>query len=172
MTLNHIERIGKLRALVRAVGGRIDTRKKFHKLVYLLQQKGEDFGEDYSFYDYGPYSPTLAADLELASDQQIGAIEAKESHSVGYRKYHYVLPTGMNEWWGTEIPLSTEAVGLATELSQEDSRLLEVLGTIVYLDRRHYKERALRDKLQELKPKLSDFFEKAFDLAKKHFGVS
>ena len=44
-----IDRIPKLQALVKLLGNRVKSKKKLHKLIYLLQQVGEDFGYKYVY---------------------------------------------------------------------------------------------------------------------------
>jgi hypothetical protein len=60
-----------------------EGRKKFQKLIYLLQQPpfGKDLGYRYNLYIHGPYSPDLAADgYAIAGDRQ------RFQHLV--RRYH------------------------------------------------------------------------------------
>jgi hypothetical protein len=53
--------------------GHFDGRKKFQKLIYLLQQPpfGKDLGYRYNLYIHGPYSPDLAADGYAVAENRV-----------------------------------------------------------------------------------------------------
>src|SRR5579883_1531825 len=69
--MNKLERLGRLRRLIETAGGRVEGRKKLHKLAYLCQRAGTDLGQSFIFYMYGVYSPSLAQDVEAASEWNI-----------------------------------------------------------------------------------------------------
>ncbi|MCK4791269.1 MAG: hypothetical protein KAV87_46480, partial [Desulfobacteraceae bacterium] len=80
------KRIEKLSALLSAASPerKIESKKKLHKLVYLLQQAGEDFDENFIFYYFGVFSPTLANDLEFAEKAGVIVIEEPKGGAWGY----------------------------------------------------------------------------------------
>lgn len=161
--MNRIDRIEKLRVLLNTVGGNIHSRKKLHKMVYLLQShiQGEDFDQDFIFHYFGVFSPTLARDLDSATEEKLILEELVDEEYV--------------------ISLSTETVGavklcsrmesLAQQLSRKTPQLLETLSTIVYLSKDYYEGQALKDKLARLKPKLRKYYKDAFKLALSEFGI-
>lgn len=155
-------RLGKLQSLMEVCNRKIEGRKKFHKLAYLAQEAGEDLGLSFIFHYYGVYSPALTSDIITAEQWKILKQEAKG--------------------WGYDISLNEESqvkhkdllpetVELLRSLNQEDPGVLEVLSTIVYLDRKNCSGERLYSKLLKLKGHLQYVFPKAKSLAEKFFGI-
>jgi len=165
--VNAIDRINKLASLLSDAGGKIETRKKLHKLVYLLQAAGEDFDQRYMYCHYGPFSATLAADLERGVEDDVFCETYDENAGFTIRLLETVPIYGRGE-----AALSEKTRGLLDQFKDEDPQLLEVLGTIVFLARDGYTMPGLKDKLAELKPGLTGHFDEAFSFANQHFSVS
>ena len=141
--MTRTERMQRLAGLIKAVGGTIDGRKKLHKLVYLCQAKGLDFGHSFIFHFYGVYSPSLAADLEIAEDW--GLLKQEMDVSGAY-----------------QISLNKDAC----------EGMVKPSPLIVNLDRvGGYKGKALSDKLVELKGHLKRYIPDAKVLAQQYFGI-
>ncbi len=162
------ERIKKLTALLSAAGpeGKIESKKKFHKLVYLLQEAGEDFDEDFTFYCFGVFSRSLANDLEFA--QEIGRIVVEEPQ--GDNRVYVIKLKAETSINNSEV-LSNEAKQLIRRLASLEPQLLETLSTIVYLNRNYYRGQALKHKLRELKSDLSQHYGEAFKFARELFQI-
>lgn len=164
------KRINKLASLLESVPKRqIKTKKKLHKLVYLLQEAGLDFDHEFKFHHYGVFSPTLAGDLESQASLEVGAVFQQDSS--GYDDGYII---GLSEDFESpeEESIESSYLGLIESLAGEHPRLLEALSTIVYLDRRYFKGDGLKSSLHELKPKLTSYYEKAYELAEKHYEIT
>ena len=53
------EREDIVAAIVAAAGGRLTSRVRLQKVVYLLDRLGLHSGFDFDYYNYGPYSRDL-----------------------------------------------------------------------------------------------------------------
>lgn len=144
----------------------IDSKKKLHKLIYLLQANGEEFDQDFIFHYYGVFSPTLAQDIDIAQEKDL--VRIKEPNDG---QWAYSIRLTESSTPNTELISSTNKA-LLTKLALEDAQLLEVLSTIVYLFKNYYKGEDLVFKLKELKPKLERYYDRAFELALEHFNIS
>lgn len=164
--MNFVERVAKLYKFVNVAGGKIESRKKFHKLVYLLQLAGEDFGQDFVFHNYGVFSPSLANDLDLAKTMEILGEE-----QVGDAGYTIEIKDVPKREIPSSIRLSNKSCDLLRQLSPLEPRLLETLSTIVYLADNYYSGTSLKAKLKDLKPGLTRFYSEAYRLARQHFGI-
>jgi len=162
------ERIEKISALLFAASpeGKIESKKKLHKLVYLLQQAGEDFDEDFIFYHFGVFSPTLASDLEFAKNAGQIRIEEPQGDDWGY-----VIKLSDKSLGMPRISLSDNAKDLVQHLADREPQLLETLSTIVYLNQNYYRGSALEQKLRQLKPDLSEHYSEAFKLSRELFQI-
>jgi len=135
----------------------IDGRKKFQKIVYILQQLGAPFEEKFTYHYYGPYSPTL----QLEIDDLVTSGKLEESKSNPYA-YTY-KPTQKNETSFLE-----RYNNIINFLANKPSYLLELVSTIFYLKEHYTSDRMfLRSKLAILKPRLKRYFDDAFDLFEK-----
>jgi uncharacterized protein len=164
--MDRFERIRGLKGLFEAAGGELQSRKKIHKLVYLLQELGDDFDQDYTYHHYGVYSPTLASDLDFATE--IGVLIQENDPDSGYK---YSLNNEATIIKGKSGPLSKPGNDLLLAMLGENPALLEVFSTIVYLYRNHYSGKELKDKLSELKPKLKGYFDEAYELAHAYYNI-
>ncbi len=150
-------------------GKKIIGRKKLHKLVYLLQEKEGKDDYKFDFYNYGVFSFPLAHNfLYLKNENLLNEEEKKENNY--YKTYSISLTKkAMKSIKGKN--LATENEKFLEQLSREKSHLLEVLSTIVYLDRKGYKNKELLNTLTDLKGHLHKDFDKAFKLAGEYFGI-
>lgn len=168
--MNYSKRINKLASLLESVPDkRIETKKKLHKLVYLLQEMGLNFEHEFKYHHYGVFSLSLANDLDLGEDDtgETLFIQSKTDNDWGYTielKEDFKSPE--------ETFIESSHLELIKSLAGEEPQLLEVLSTIVYLDRRYFKGEGLTSTLHELKPKLTNFYEQAFKLAEKHYEIT
>ena len=164
--MDRFERLGKLVKLIEAVGGTINSKKKLHKMIYILQFAGEDFDQNYTFHHYGVFSPTLAKDLDIAYSDGFLAITSSAPYG-----FNINITDRTQDDFFKNITIDKQMISLAEKLVKEEPRLLEALSTIIYLDENYYSRDSLKFKLEELKPDLSDFYDKAFRLAKELFSI-
>lgn len=146
-----INRIELLSGLLKSAGGNISGRKKFHKMVFLLQTSGFDFGQDFEYHHYGVYSTGLASDLRYMKAN--GLITETDFPIGEFVEYEISLekPYGDSP---LSKDLSFEAV--VDELRKMSARDLEILSTIVYLREHGYTGDSLVRQLRELKGSIID----------------
>ena len=161
--MDKLSRLVRLQNLIEASGGTVDGRKKLHKLVYLSQRSGIDYGQAFQFHMYGVYSPSLAQDVEAATAW--GLLEEEPSADGAYKiRVSQPAETG---------PFVEDMDGLRTveTLAKESSATLEVLSTIVYLWDFDLRGEDLSRSLRLVKGHLESVFDSAFRLAEQHFGI-
>lgn len=161
--MDKLSRIKKINQLLTAAGGKVIGRKKFHKLAYLCQEAGTDLGQSFVFHYYGVYSPSLADDLSLA-ERWKEITETQEGPS-------YVIELNPELHPGKETDFSG-GLKVAQALAGEEPAVLEVLSTIIYLDRHDFSGQNLVGKLEDLKGHLKKYFERALQLASKHYQIT
>lgn len=161
-----VERVYKLLSLLEICGGEIKTKKKLHKMVYLLQCIGEDFDQTYQYHFYGVFSPTLAADIDFA--KKSGLILETDGDYLGTV---FKLDPDYSSSVSRTALLRPNAAELAKTLVSQEPRMLEALSTIVYLHQNGHRETKLQEKLSDLKPNLKEFYSDAFELAHSLFQI-
>jgi uncharacterized protein len=157
-----IKRHIKLLSLLKLTG-EIEGRKKFQKIVYILQSLGIDFNFSYKYHYYGPYSIDLQLTLE-----DLKAINLLKEERVEYSEaYNYSLIPEILEDSKLDSELANK-LDLISFLNKQDSNNLELVATIYYLRKNGYEnEKALKGKLTILKPHLKNKIDKAFDMFNK-----
>ena len=76
-----IEPEDKVAAVVAAAGGKLVSRVRLQKTVYLLDQFGLSSGFDYEYHPYGPYSRDL--DNATGDAKALGMVDEKIRHREG-----------------------------------------------------------------------------------------
>jgi uncharacterized protein YwgA len=145
--------------------GVVRSRKKFQKMVYLLQQKGMPFDEDFYLHYFGPYSSELQIEINrlaegglirqwFENDAYVFKIEDKGSTFLEENKalIHALV----------ELDLAR----LIKSLNKIPPHILEVMATIIYFEKSYgsNKKDELRRALSAIKGKLIGFFDQAWDL--------
>lgn len=163
--MDKLARLARIQQLIEECGGTIDGRKKLHKLAYLCQRAGTDLDQVFKFHYYGVFSPSLAQDVETATDWHL--ID-EEPSSEGFH-----LSLGKEHLPDLYRVAGQETVGLevAKELTGQAPQMLEALTTILYLYDQGYEPARLYEKLVELKPHLSRFFPRAYGLTERYFNL-
>lgn len=119
--------------------GRLESRKRLQKVVYMLQAAGCQLDADFYLHRYGPYSD----DVARLTDEMVRADLLKESEtqiSCG-SMYTYQLPAAIKQKLG-ETEVTERGVewmnqmvsfeDLAKSLFKADAKQLEYASTIVY----------------------------------------
>lgn len=136
-----------------AVNGKIEGRKRFQKLVYILKQKGFDFTEKYTYHYYGTYSATLQMEIDYLVDS--GLLREEQ---VG-ETYEYTLSEEYHELEG----IFDHHKDLIKILNDKPARILELISVFFYLEDKGYKDvDIIKKKTAILKPELRDDIERAF----------
>lgn len=144
-----IVRIGLLLKKVEA----IETRKKFQKIVHILQVMGAPFPESYDFHHYGAYSAELRRELDaFKSEELIDEIEIP-----GQFTSYTVKPTEKLKALLEQLPPSGDEPWLdwASELNRKSPKDLEGISTLLYLHQRVWPIASWKAKFTELKPHLA-----------------
>ena len=149
-----IVRIGLLLKKVEAV----ETRKKFQKIVHILQMMGAPFPEGYDYHHYGAYSAELRRELDAFKAE--GLID--ETEIPGPFPSFTVKPTARLLGLLDKLPLADEPEWLrwATDLNRESPRDLEGVSTLLYLHQRLWPQDSWRGKFTELKPHLAGDYDR------------
>lgn len=129
-------------AKVVAWAGRLHTRKRLQKVVYMLQAAGCPLGAEFTLHHYGPYSQEVAR----LSDEMVknDLLEEKVGTNTMGAEYSYSLPdhiqrqlaeletTPQGSKWASDLS-SYESLG--RELLGSDLKRLEYASTIVFFRR-------------------------------------
>ena len=164
--MDKLRRLGQLQRLVEAAGGRVDGRKKLHKLAYLCQREGTDLGQDFRFHMYGVYSPSLARDVGAAVAWELLREDRLEEGSYEIHLLQESQTVAFESSAADEAGFRTVQV-----LAGQSSPTLEVLSTIVYLRDLGLRGGGLKKSLHDVKGHLQSLFDGAFELADKHFDI-
>lgn len=163
--MDKLLRVEKIKQLLLAAGGKISGRKKLQKLAYLCQEAGTDLGQSFTFHYYGVYSPSLAHDLVIAEDWN-EITEKPDGFGFGY-----IIELNPETIVEKESTL-TSGFDVVNALAHEAPAVLEVLSTIVYLDRHGFSGNELISKLRELKGHLETHFDHSLQLASEYYGIT
>lgn len=147
-------------ALLLKVLGRVAGRKKFQKLVHILQHLGYPFSERFEYSYYGMYSQELRGELDaLASDDLIA--EEQDTTYGGQPTFTY-LPTEKLDPLLDELKLAGEVpvwAKMAKHLNRFEAQVLEGISTIFFLQKLGVSGDQLKAKFASLKPHLVYEFE-------------
>lgn len=158
--MNSILIIGQLLEAVSSVEG----RKKFQKLVHILQHFGVPFGFRFGYLHYGPYSSEL--DSQLESFESEGLIKEEPIFAGQFQSYRFSaqdsLKTLVKDLVGSASLLNPD---LAKELNGKSAQELEAISTIYYLQSTGKKGEELKSSFCALKPKFADVFDQRLKTA-------
>ena len=134
------------------------------KMVFLLQEiYGVDAKYTFGFHTFGPFSPELLGDLDMA--ETYGAVDVKSVNDGGHG---YVIEPGArieecladaNEFLKAN---SRHIENLVSAFGRKTAKELELLTTIIYLNKEirfdvnTMTRDAAVDKIRELKPKFAE----------------
>ncbi len=146
--------------VVKSCGGRIYGRKKMHKIFFILQEKGFTPRRCYEFRwnYYGVYSEELANDIELG--EFFDMIKETEDNDGNYKTY--VIESAPREYI-TDIINDEKFMSAIKVLSQKETRVLEVLSSIIFFEKQGLRRREVNEKLNIFKGHLKKYFEDAFE---------
>lgn len=160
-----------LRGLIkvfRCNSGKMDSRMRIQKSVYLLQQLGDEDLKRFrfSYYHYGPFSRELSNTLHDAVSHGI-LDETSEDYSGEITRYSYNL-TGIGAEVAEQLGLEDDArnANVLHILSKYNLPTLELASTVLFLSRTNAVSNtndALKRAL-ELKPHCSNEQQNAMEL--------
>ncbi|MCL6479728.1 MAG: hypothetical protein K6T65_15230 [Peptococcaceae bacterium] len=155
------EGINVISDVVKSCGGKIVGRKKMHKIFFILQELGFLKNTFYNFRwnYYGVYSDELSNDIEIAEFFDI--LREREEKDGGYRVY---VIESVQQDYCTSIVKSSKFKCAVNILSREESRVLEVLSSIIYFSKKGLNQEEVKEKLLIFKGHLEKFFPAAYNL--------
>jgi len=125
-----------------AAAGQVQGRVKLQKIAYLMQSLNLGISyDDYVVHHYGPYSSSLASDIDYL--KKIGVIE-EESQNLGLNErgeemvqYNYSMNEQAEEAIRelTNLDEMEHFDQVSASLAQRDAKVLELAATICYLNR-------------------------------------
>ncbi len=159
--MNSILEIGQL---LEAVGA-VDGRKKFQKLVHILQHFGVPFHFRFGYLHYGPYSSDLDDQLRVFETE--GFIKEEPFQAGAFQGYRFTPHDSLKKLVGTlaanqPLPLSN----LAKELNLKSAQELEAISTILYLESSGKNDADLKAAFCALKPKFAPFYDQRLNTAR------
>jgi uncharacterized protein YwgA len=153
--MNHYILIAKL---IQACG-KIEGRVKFQKIVYILQDMGHPFREEFGYLHHGPYSSDLKSEIDQLCEWEL--VNEVEQPVKDYMRYEYSpnkeLRAMLSEIGDESVPEWSE---LARQLNRMNATDLEGISTIMFLRRRDFDGERLETRYKELKPHLADDYKK------------
>ena len=142
--------------------GRVDGRKKFQKLVHVLQELGYPFSERFEYSYYGMYSQQLRGELDsLVSDNLI--LESETQNPFGHPAFSFEKTEQLDALLD-EVGVEKEPVwsAPAEKLNSLTPQVLEGVSTILYLRRCGLEDDPLKQRLLSLKPHLAGIEDQCF----------
>ena len=118
--------------LIDYLGGSIDGRKKFQKLVYLIQHRGGPFKEVFQYHLYGPFSEQLANELEEMKGFRL-VTETPERTYSGHKYTYSITEEGKNLLQSVPNSNLEPFKDLIRDLGQRDARNLELMASTLLL---------------------------------------
>lgn len=151
------------------VCGSIEGRKKFQKIVHLLQVAGYEnyFNEKFGYLHFGPFSNTLSDEIQEAVD--LGLLEeAPDETRKGYATYKYTVNAEKRFSSDETFSSNAELTSLATRLNEKSARKLEAISTICFLMKKlGYSGDKLEERFVAMKPSLKVMYKSGLKEAQK-----
>lgn len=103
-------------------------KKTLQKIVYLIEEKGENLGFEYGIHFYGPYSAGL--------DYAIQNLSAEGQLRIEYQQYGHRLST---PWPPEEEPNSNSIIDQTINVfGKKKPSELELIATVLFVQRETY----------------------------------
>lgn len=149
--------------------GKVNGRVRLQKIVYLLQQMGCPFREDFEYGHYGPFSRTLANELDLL--KRDGLVKEKEQQTEYGLLYAYELTNELENLLcdapGIHGLTNTDIDSTLALLKGKDVRVLEVASSRLFLSKNGLSGEKLNQALEQWKPGLRKYFSDGASLLQK-----
>ena len=115
----------------------VKGRKKLQKLVYIAKAKGAPFEEPFKYHFFGPYSETLAAEIDEMKALCL-LTERPVETAGGYTSYEYCLSPQGRSFADNLTGNSDECLGgvspeFLERMNSKNARELELLSALHYL---------------------------------------
>ncbi len=154
--MHPIFRLGLLLIHLREVEG----RKKFQKLVHILQVMGGPFPERFALNYFGAYSSDLRTELDAFITEDLIVESPTTAGPAGEFTAYTLTPTAKLKGLLNELPTLPAMPWLAwaDELNKKSPKELEGISTILFLVQHQWPVADWEPKFKALKPHLSDRF--------------
>ena len=158
------EETTKLISLVKLAES-IEGRKKFQKIIFILQNEGLDFGKNFKYANFGPYSIDLQIEFDALVNRSV--LFEKENNGAfiySYNKVNHYFP--MQEI-SPEIREKSNLINYLTEKAPQE---LELVSTIYFLKNKgseYSNNEIVKRKIAYLKPHLTHKITSAFKIFEK-----
>ncbi|MDO8683123.1 MAG: hypothetical protein Q7N50_06545 [Armatimonadota bacterium] len=162
-----MDSVFEIAELIRRLG-KVKGRVRLQKIVYLLQQKGCQFGEDFEYGHYGPYSRTLALELDvLKLNKLVEETKEKTTSGVLYTyKPNAELEKLMLDTPGLHHLDDPDIHNTLALLKGKDTHVLEVASSRLFLSKNGLSGEKLDQALEQWKPGLRKYFRDGASLLK------
>jgi len=128
-----------------AIAGKVHTRKRVQKIVFLLQAAGLDLGVSFRLHHFGPYSTEVASLLDEMSRQGI-LREERYANVVGWQSEYSLSDDAKRSL--VEFEETSKGGALADQFKRHEGQLQRLLGvtdlwelelgaTIAYFQKKH-----------------------------------
>lgn len=152
--MNTVILIGQLLKTVGAVEG----RKKFQKIVHILQHFGAPFNLRFGYLHYGPFSSELQSQLDVYESEEL--LKEEPCTAGNFRTSRFTPQPKLLALVDRVAGNATfDFAALAAELNQKPAQELEAISTIFYLQTQGKTGASLRESFCGLKPKFASVFE-------------
>ena len=162
-----MEKYAKLLAVFRRVG-RVHSRIKAQKLVYILKSLGYPISEKFEYRNYGPYSEELASELRSSVnaafllEEKTEKEEVWSDETVPYERYDYSVTPHGEEFLETYLrrdpqlgPAVDQMATVAEDLNEYSPRQLELIATIMFLEDQPVRDELIVPMIESLKPQFT-----------------
>lgn len=155
MPMHPALQIAQLLRVLKIVSG----RKKFQKLVHILQELGHPFSEQFEYSHYGMYSRELRSELTSLVTEKLVS-EREGQNQFGHPSFTFEVTPKLDPLLD-EIGLDKEPTWAkaALKLDSYSPQALEGISTILFLRRCGLEGDQLKQRLLSLKPHLSEQFD-------------
>ena len=142
--------------------GKIRSRIKIQKIVYVLQSLGYPLTERYEYRHYGPYSEDLASEIRSCVNARYleeEKVEGEGEEDQGYTRYDLSIAPRGGQFLearlradATETTTLEKMGEIAWRLNAHGSAKLELLATLMYLEDNGTRPDLIVTMLNDLKP--------------------
>lgn len=151
-----------LKDLVNLGGGQVMGRKKMQKIIYIIQEKFGNLFEpsfEFKWNFYGVYSDELASELSIGEFFNI----FRETPVKRYDYLSYAIEVVDETVTETTFITQNEQLNkLMQFLNDKESRLLEVLSSIIFFRGKGFSVEEIECELFKFKGHLREFFDDAY----------
>jgi uncharacterized protein YwgA len=140
--------------MVVQAAGEMDGRKRFQKSIHIMKALGIDFGEPYRWGNYGPYSQSLASEIET----MVASRYLHEEQDRYSQSYKYTLTKEGVEFLAQNSPMGNNEniLNAITVLKSKNVEKLELLSTCLFVWRNDDTNESMVKLVKYLKPKYDE----------------